>query len=643
MNFRSIQFVTLVGWAIALGGRAQAADPASPIEIDEATRARCLSVLKGALASDEFWPSMHAAEALTQAGFGADVRAALAPKLPRETDDQKRCGLARELSRAGDLSYVQVLTDILGSPNPHGHIHASESLYKIYQVGNGVMLRQALTRADQPKLVMMAGAALGRRGNREALDLVRKYVTDPDGETARIAAWVLARTGRASDLESLRAGAQRFSEPLTKAYFDHALAALGDADGRKALVQNLGHSDFNVRVYAAEFAPEARAVEAKDALVRLLDDPVLDVRIRAAQALLLLAKPAPPSPSENFSRDVFAATAENPRYSEGSVLVRRDGSLIYATTEFQGSGSDFAKARIIAVDSSDEGRTWSDRRVLQENVGQQNVMSVTLRRLKPSNPFDGPIGLFYLVKNSPTDLDVYLRVSNDEAKTFGEPQLVTTDPGYHVLNNDRVTVLSSGRILVPIATTKDAVKAPKYASSCYYSDDQGKSWKRSQGLIEYAKQGAMEPEVLEQADGRLLMQIRTNVGHIAVSESTNGGESWSEAKSWGVAGPESPATLRRIPSTGHLLLIWNDTLRDGKVGSKRTPLTAAVSTDEGGTWSFRRNLENDPTKTYAYTSIVFNKDRALLTYYVRDDKTGRFTSRFRSVPIAWFYETGAAN
>jgi sialidase-1 len=276
--------------------------------------------------------------------------------------------------------------------------------------------------------------------------------------------------------------------------------------------------------------------------------------------------------------------------------------------------------------------------VLQENVGQQNVMSVTLRRLAGPAVFDGPIGLFYLVKNSPTDLDVYLRVSNDEAKTFGEPKLVTTDPGYHVLNNDRVTVLSTGRLIVPIASTRDAIKAPKYACSCYYSDDQGKTWTRSRGVIDYPKQGAMEPEVLEQAGGRLLMQIRTNVGHIAVSESTDGGERWSEAKSWDVAGPESPATLRRIPSTGDLLLIWNNTLRDGKVGSKRTPLTAAVSTDEGRTWSFRRDLETDTTKTYAYTSIVFNRGRALLTYYVRDEATGRIASRFRSVPIGWFYD-----
>src|SRR5262249_54080582 len=265
-----------------------------------------------------------------------------------------------------------------------------------------------------------------------ALDVLRKLVRDDDSETARTAAWVIARVGDARDLPALRAGAGRFAEPLTRAYFEHALAALGDGEGRKALVGNLDHADPAVRVYAAEFAPDARALEARQALRTRLDDPVLDVRIRAAHALLQLARPASPARTEDVRRDVFPATAEHPRYSEGSVLALRDGRLLYATTEFIGGGAHFARARIVSVESSDEGRSWGPPRVLQENVGKKNVMSATLRRLNGPPGFDGPIGLFYLVKNSTTDLQVDLRVSDDEAKTFGPPSRVTDRPGYHV-------------------------------------------------------------------------------------------------------------------------------------------------------------------------------------------------------------------
>src|SRR5262249_44629335 len=160
--------------------------------------------------------------------------------------------------------------------------------------------------------------------------------------------------------------------------------------------------------------------------------------------------------------------------------------------------------------------------------------------------------------------------------TFGDPVLATPGPGYHVLNNDRVAVLSTGRLVVPVASTDDVLRkgGGRFASACYLSDDRGRSWRRSRGAADYPRRGAMEPEAVELPDGRLLMHIRTQFGHIAVSESADGGETWSDPRPWGVRAPEAPATLRRIPSTGHLLLIWNDTYQaDAGHGGKRTPLT----------------------------------------------------------------------
>lgn len=640
MKHRWLILTTVLGgWIWAASGWASAEEAPDRISLDEATRARCLDVLRAGFASDEFWPSMHAAEGLSLEGFGAEVRSALTPRLVGEADVQHRCGLAREIARAGDLATVQVLIDTLAEPNARGHVHACESMFKVWQIGDGVLLRRVLAQTDHPQLKIMAAAALARWGSPSALGTLRAYVKSEDGEIARIAAWVLARTGDRSDVAALRAGTSRFNAPLTRAYFAHALAALGDADGRSALVKNLADADFNVRVYAAEFAPDARAVDAKDSLLRLLDDPVLDVRIRAADALLRLARPSPLARGETIVREVFPATKENPRYSEGSMIALRNGRLLYATTEFAGTTSDFAKARIIAVESADEGRSWSHPRVLQENTGKWNVMSVTLRRLSGANPFDGPLGFFYLVKNGYNDLVVDLKTSVDEAATFGDSTRVTAEPGYHVLNNDRVTLLSSGRLVVPVASTKDVDREDKFVSTCYLSDDGGKTWRRSRNTVSYGRRGAMEPEVVELAGGKLLMHIRTQLGHIAVSESSDGGETWTEARSWNVRGPESPATLRRIPSTGDLLLVWNDTFRRGEDhGGRRTPLTAAVSTDDGKSWTYHRDLEPDAKDTYAYTSILFHHGRALMTYYVDAGKSGLLSSRFRSVPISWFYE-----
>jgi len=104
---------------------------------------------------------------------------------------------------------------------------------------------------------------------------------------------------------------------------------------------------------------------------------------------------------------------------------------------------------------------WSDPRVLQESTGKMNVMSVTLRRLNqsesvhkdtPERELPSTIAMFYLQKNSYDDLRVYVRFSDDEARSFGDPVRVTSEPGYHVMNNDRVTQLSSGRLLAPVAS-----------------------------------------------------------------------------------------------------------------------------------------------------------------------------------------------
>jgi len=601
-------------------------------------RNECLKVLREGLASAEFWPAMHAAEALTVAGHGAEVRAFLTPKLPAEKDDQRRCGLARELVRAGDRSHVRLMLDILAGSDTHGHVHAAESLYKVNELGDGLALRRAYSQNENPKLRLMAAGALGRWGSPAAMQYLREQLPHADPEISKIAAWILGVIGTASDIPPLRNHLAHAPDAITRAYHEHALALLGDDEGKRCLRSNLSDADPMIRTYAANFAGDARVIDAREDLRHLLADDNVDVRVRAAQALLTLAQPAPLSPRASISSLLFPATAEHPRYTEGSAIELQDGALLLAATEFSGSSSDFARARIVARTSHDGGRTWDPARVLQESTGQMNVMSVTLRRLSAPAP-PGTIALFYLEKNDFNNLHVLVRLSHDEGRSFGEPIRVTTEPGYHVLNNDRVTQLSSGRLLVPVATTADVQKVNHFVSLCWISDDGGQTWRKGTGQVDLPQRGAMEPEVIELADGRVLMIIRTQLGHIATAYSADGGDHWSEPSRLEVRAPEAPATLRRIPSTGDLLLIWNNTFEPGAGhGGRRTPLTAAVSSDEGKTWRHVQDLEADPQRTYAYTSVLFTQGRAVLSYWESEPGTDRLSTRFRSLPLSWFYE-----
>ena len=608
------------------------------IQLSDSNRAKSLEILRAGLWSDEFWPSMHAAEGLTLGGYGDEVVAYLEPKLPDEVDDQQRCGLARELVRAGKKEYVQVMLDILAGEDSHGHVHAAESLYKVGELGDGSIMRRRYQETSNVTLKIMAAAAMGRAGNPEAMAYLRNQLNKSDLNMVRIAGWVLARIGNESDIPAIRKARDNAELDLQRVFHQHSLAALGDAEGLQGLLANLSSEDAGTRTYSATFAGDARVLDAKNQLVVLLDDANLDTRIRAAQSLLVLSTPAPSGQEEDIANLVFTPTDENPRYTEGSVLELNDGSLLFAITEFFESGSDFAKAHIIARRSGDGGLNWGEPRILQKNTGGLNCMSVTLRRL-PTPDSPQRIALFYLQKNSHSDLDLFVKYSNDEAETFGDAILVTDMPGYHVVNNDRVTQLSTGRLLAPAASTPDVTEVNHFESRCFISDDQGQSWRAGKEAVDLPKRGAMEPEVIELEDGRVLMIMRNQLGTISKAYSEDGGETWSEPSSLGPIAPEAPATLRRIPSTGDLLLIWNKNLDpSASHGGKRTPLNVAISKDEGETWILERELETNPNLSYSYPSLTFVRDRVVLSYWVGDSSKRQWSTKFRSLPVSWFYQ-----
>ena len=282
-------------FAMGSGVVAEDSTARKPIVLNDAVRQRCLKILREGLRSDEFWPSIHAAEGLTLGGHAAEVTAYLTPKLAKEKDDQHRCGIARELVRAGDHSHVKWMLDILDKDDPHGHVSAAESLYKVSNIGNGHALRRALGESDDETFRLMAAAALGRHGDSQAMRFLREKIRDKDPEVSRIAAWVLGRIGNTSDICPLKQQAASAPDAISRSYYEHALAALGDVSGLAALETNLTDKDPAIRTAAATFAGDAWATSVASKLTQILKDPNLDVRIRAAQSLLVLSQAPPPN------------------------------------------------------------------------------------------------------------------------------------------------------------------------------------------------------------------------------------------------------------------------------------------------------------------------------------------------------------
>ncbi|MDC0273628.1 MAG: HEAT repeat domain-containing protein [Planctomycetaceae bacterium] len=272
------------------------ADCATPTQnetltLEPAIQQKCLKVLREGLHSDQFWPSIHAAEGLTLGGYGDEVIAYLEPMLPLEKDDQQKCGLTRELVRAGQRKQSTIMLKILAGDNDYGHIHAAESLYKVNEIGDGKAMRRAFEQTDNLRLRLMSAAALGRKGDKQAMNFLRETLAHEDAEISRTVGWVLGRIGDESDIPRIKKLIPMAPDDLTKAYYQHSLASLGDSDGLAALAKNLKHEDGSIRTYAATFAGDARAVSLKVDLIKLLDDSHVDAQIRAAQTLLFLSRP----------------------------------------------------------------------------------------------------------------------------------------------------------------------------------------------------------------------------------------------------------------------------------------------------------------------------------------------------------------
>ena len=331
---------------------------------------------------------------------------------------------------------------------------------------------------------------------------------------------------------------------------------------------------------------------------------------------------------------------ENPRNSEGDFISLKDGRIMFVYSRYFGAnGGDHSPAYLAARFSNDGGKTWTseDLKVV-EREGTMNVMSVSLLRLQ-----NGKIALFYLKKNSETDCIPMVRFSNDEAKTWSDPVPCITDKkGYFVLNNNRVIQLKNGRILMAVNLYNIAEGSILNKGSLwsYYSDDNGLTWKSGVEVPNPDKFLTQEPGIVELKNKDILMIIRSNPGVQCISYSKDKGVTWSSVKSSNIKSPVSPASIERIPSTGDLLLVWNNNGGDDPaIKGKRTPLTVAISKDEGKTWQKAKNVEDDPDGWYCYIAIHFVGKDVLLGHCAcnRPKGTGLAVTQITKLSVDWIY------
>ena len=329
----------------------------------------------------------------------------------------------------------------------------------------------------------------------------------------------------------------------------------------------------------------------------------------------------------------------------GSFLVIGGGTLPAAeltggVTRVGGCGGwpsfvNLRDGRVLAVRgnearaSADAGLTWSRPEPLlrQPEVRQRGGITSIIRLAS------GQLGAVLLrvggIPNKGHDADNYrtmalhFTTSADEGVTWSEPVRMNRHGmwgGPHVAT---LIQTRAGRLILPVragfaASAKLRADAGAYGlvdgerrqvgghttypeidiAFCYLSDDEGRSWRKSSGFIfgwfQDRGLGAFacdEPVVIELRDKRIMMLARTTIGQLYRVLSSDGGENWDVPEPAGLTAAYAPCMVRRIPTTGDLVLIWNQVSRQEiETGYERCRLSVAVSKDDGQTWTHAKTL-----------------------------------------------------
>ncbi|QDP97088.1 hypothetical protein FOE78_15170 [Microlunatus elymi] len=269
---------------------------------------------------------------------------------------------------------------------------------------------------------------------------------------------------------------------------------------------------------------------------------------------------------------------------------------------------------------------------------QQPILIAADSEHSEQNPviFTDPEGTVWLLHTSNTPHDrrdaiVYARTSDDGGRSWSA-RWALMGPGVFLRNPPLFQ--PDGSWLLPVYRVTDQGEY----SVAAISTDHGQTW--TEHVVDDSL-GRVQLSVAPRTDGSLLGLLRSrDADRIYATGSDDLGRSWTRPVRTELPNNNSAIQLLRL-TDGRLVVIFNDaTLErdqfrwvdgpDGPLTRKkplRTPLTLAVSTDDGRTWPIRRNLQNadlehrDRPMGYSYPALLQTRDGRLQAAYSMLRKT----------------------
>lgn len=321
-------------------------------------------------------------------------------------------------------------------------------------------------------------------------------------------------------------------------------------------------------------------------------------------------------------------TTQNPRNSEGAFIRGKRGEILFAYSRYHGDSiHDHAACDIAMIVSEDEGKSWSEPRIIAHaaDFGVQNIMSVSALEQKNQD-----LAFYFLIKEQNGGTTIGRAVSSNGVDFYTERCRADFPSNYYVINNDRLLRLRDGRILAPAAyITAEQVcaeaKVP-YTTTLLISEDDGASFFKADFDFTTTdrlnmRYGLQEPGILERENGSLYLWMRTNYYCQYECESVGDVNAFTTPHASQFTSPPSPMQVKCLD--GVTYAVYNPIPRyNGRVCAEgtgdRTPFVIRKSTD-GKHFGPLNLIEEDPTRGYCYSAIFPTADGHLLLAYCRGD------------------------
>ena len=202
---------------------------------------------------------------------------------------------------------------------------------------------------------------------------------------------------------------------------------------------------------------------------------------------------------------------------------------------------------------------------------------------------DRKILLFFKVGVKPEEWTTWLTISTDEGISWSKPTCLENRPDNRAIGpvTNKPIILSDGTWLAPNSIeTKN-----NWDAFADISRDNGLTWSQSEMVpLDHSRfngKKIIQTSLWESKPYHVHMLLPASCGRMCRSDSVDGGRTWKPAKALSLPNKNTAVDVTKLYD-GILALVYNPV---SPKGDSHTPLTIALSMDNGETWPHKLDIE----------------------------------------------------